>query len=226
VARAVGAEIVEHRGDGGALLYAYFAGLPWRGIELVVADAGLAGVFPTHGGQACVWVGAPSAVARTARRQNASRAAAFTGELARVAPDLAARLRSGRRVSPIAGTLHNPNQLRRGRGPGWALVGDAGYHRDPVTGHGLSDAYRDAELLALALDRALRGVSDEHTALSRYERERDRELRAVFELTTALSEYPPTPEFVALQKRLGRAIDEQAVRWGARPAPTTGLLAA
>jgi 2-polyprenyl-6-methoxyphenol hydroxylase-like FAD-dependent oxidoreductase len=226
VARAVGAEIVEHRGDGGALLYAYFAGLPWRGIELVVGDSGLAGVFPTHDGQACVWVGTPSAIARASRRQAASRSAAFTGELARVAPELAARLRSGRRVSPVAGTLRNPNQLRRGHGPGWALAGDAGYHRDPVTGHGLSDAYRDAELLALALDRALRGVSDEHSALSGYQAERDRESRPVFELTSALSEYPPTPEFVALQKRLGRAIDEQAVRWAARPAPTTDLLAA
>lgn len=226
VARAVGADIVEHRGGGGALHYAYYADLPWRGIELVVADGGLAGVFPTHGGQACVWVGTPSTVARAARRRATSRDAAFTAELARVAPDLAARLRSGRRVSPVAGTLRNPNQLRRGHGPGWVLVGDAGYHRDPVTGHGLSDAYRDAELLAVALDRALRGASDEYRALTGYQRERDRELREVFELTSALSEYPPTPEFVALQKRLGQAIDDQSTRWAARHVPTSGLLAA
>ena len=67
------------------------------------------------------------------------------------------RLRAGRRTSPVTGMLRSPNLLRRAHGPGWALVGDAGYHRDPITGHGLSDAYRDAELLADALHRALRG---------------------------------------------------------------------
>ena len=33
-------------------------------------------------------------------------------------------------------------------GPGWALVGDAGYHLDPITAQGMLDAFRDAELLA------------------------------------------------------------------------------
>jgi flavin-dependent dehydrogenase len=226
VAGAVGAETVEYRGGGGALQYAYYADMPWRGIELVVADGGLAGVFPTHAGQACVWVGTPSPAARAARRRAPSRSEAFTGELARVAPELAVRLRSGRRVSPVAGRLRNPNQLRRAYGAGWALVEDAGYHRDPVTGHGLSDAYRDAELLALALDEVLRGAGDEHTALTGYRRGRDRELREVFELTCALSQYPPVPEFVALQKRLGQAIDDQSSRWAARPMPMSGLLAA
>jgi flavin-dependent dehydrogenase len=56
------------------------------------------------------------------------------------------------------------NRSRRAHGPGWALVGDAGYHRDPVTGHGLSDAYPDAELLAVAPHRTLRGDTDDGTA--------------------------------------------------------------
>jgi flavin-dependent dehydrogenase len=45
--------------------------------------------------------------------------------------------------------LRTPNYVRTAHGPGWTLVGDAGYHRDAVTGYGLSDAYRDAELLAV-----------------------------------------------------------------------------
>ena len=86
--------------------------------------------------------------------------------------------------------LRTPNHIRQAYGPGWALVGDAGYHRDAITGHGMSDAYRDAELLADALDRALRGEVGERTALAGYQHLRDLALREVFELTCALSAYP------------------------------------
>ena len=65
VARSVGAEIVEHRGDDGAAQYAYFSGIDWQGIELIVTHGALAGVFPTHDGEACIWVCTPSQVART-----------------------------------------------------------------------------------------------------------------------------------------------------------------
>jgi 2-polyprenyl-6-methoxyphenol hydroxylase-like FAD-dependent oxidoreductase len=210
VARSVGAEVLEYRGDAGAVQYAYFTGVSWDGIELHVADRALAGVFPTHHNQACVWVGTPSADAHAARRRAASRTEAFTAQLTRAAPELAARLRTGRRTSPVAGMLRTPNLLRRAYGPGWALAGDAGYHRDAVTGHGISDAYRDAHLLATALDAVLRGDADEHVALADYQHRRDRALREVFELTLALAAYPAVAEFVDLQKRLSRAIDVAA----------------
>jgi flavin-dependent dehydrogenase len=115
--------------------------------------------------------------------------------------------------------LRMPNHLRQAHGPGWALVGDAGYHRDAITGHGMSDAYRDAELLAVALDRVLCGEAGEQIALGDYQRQRDRGLREVFELTIALSAYPPVPEFVELQKQLGRAMDAETEQLGARDVP-------
>ena len=121
--------------------------------------------------------------------------------------------------------LRAPNQLRRAYGPGWALVGDAGYHRDPVTGHGLSDAYRDAELLAVALDEALRGDTDEETALAGYERQRDAALREVFDLTCAIAGYPPVPEFIELQRRLSGALDVEAAELAAHPVPGERQLA-
>ncbi len=219
VARSVGAEVIEHRGDNGAVQYAYFGGLPWHGIELIVADRALAGVFPTHRGEACIWIGTPSADARAARRRAASRTEAFTAQLRLAAPELAGRLRAGRRTSAVTGMLRLPNQLRRAHGRGWALVGDAGYHRDAVTGYGLSDAYRDAELLAVALDQAVRGRTDESTALAGYQRQRDDALREVFELTCALAAYPPVSEFVDLQKQLSKAIDTEAAEVAARPVP-------
>jgi flavin-dependent dehydrogenase len=219
VARSVGAEVTEDRGDDGAVQYAYFAGLDWPGIELFIADRALAGAFPTHDGEACIWVCAPSTDARAVRRRAASRTEAFLTQLHHAAPGLSSRLRAGRRTSAVAGMLRAPNQLRRAHGRGWALVGDAGYHRDAVTGYGISDAYRDAELLAVALHEALRGDTDERTALAGYQRRRNRALRGVFELTCSLAAYPPVPEFVALQKQLGRAIDAEAAALADRPVP-------
>jgi flavin-dependent dehydrogenase len=219
VARSVGAEIIEDRGDDGAAQYAYYAGLPWDGIELIIADRALTGVFPTHDNQACIWICSPSSDAREARRRAPSREAAFTAYLDRTAPDLARRLRAGRRTSAVIGMLRTPNLLRRAHGPGWALVGDAGYHRDAITGHGLSDAYRDADLLAGALDQALRGDIEERAALAGYQRQRDKALREIFDLTCALASYPPVAEFVDLQKRLGVAIDVEAATVAAAPVP-------
>jgi 2-polyprenyl-6-methoxyphenol hydroxylase-like FAD-dependent oxidoreductase len=191
--------------------------VPWRGIELIVAERALTGVFPTHHGEACVWICSPTEDAHAARRGAASREDAFATHLQRSAPELAARLRTGRRTSAVTGMLRTPNFLRKAHGPGWALVGDAGYHRDALTGHGLSDAYRDAELLACALHEALRGALDPHTALAGYQRRRDRALRSVFDLTVALAGYPPVPEFVLLQKQLARALDAEACELAARP---------
>jgi flavin-dependent dehydrogenase len=219
IARSVRAPFTERRGDDGAAEYAYFDGLPWRGIELYVSEGALAGVFPTHDDAACVWITSRSGDARAARRTAGSRAAAFATRLGRHAPELAERLSSGRRVSPVTGMLRMPNHVRQAYGPGWALVGDAGYHRDAVTGHGLSDAYRDAELLAVALDRTLTGETDEHTALAGYGRHRDRALREVFELTCALAAYPAVPRFVELQRQLSRALDVEAAELAARPVP-------
>jgi flavin-dependent dehydrogenase len=219
VARAVRADIVEDRGADGATLYAYYSGPEWPGIEFFTADGLFAGIFPTNDEQACIWVCAPSAATRAARRSKRSAEEVFEAQLRQGAPELARRLRAARRTSPVRGMLRAPNQLRRAHGPGWALVGDAGYHRDAASGHGLSDAFRDAELLALALDPALRGDEDEATALAGYERRRDEALREIFEITCALVRYPPVPDFVALTRQLGGAIDTEAAALAALPIP-------
>jgi flavin-dependent dehydrogenase len=222
VARSVGAAVLEDRGAGEATRYAYYAGLPWSGIEFFTADRSFAGVFPTNDGQACVWLCGPEADARVAGRSpvpGAVPAAAFETRLGRAAPALADRLRQARRTSPVRGRLRSPNIRRRAYGDGWALVGDAGFHRDAVSAHGLSDAFRDAELLAVAIDRALRGELDEADALAGYQRQRDHALAEIFDLTCALSAYPPVPVFVDLMRRLGSAIDAEAAALAARPIP-------
>jgi flavin-dependent dehydrogenase len=225
VARSVGAAITEAGPAGGAVQYAYYAGIPWRGIEFFVAERSFAGVFPTHDGQACIWVCTPAADAKAVRRRTRSRVEAFDQLLERSAPQLAERLRQARRTSPVQGMLRQPNQLRQAFGPGWALVGDAGYYRDAITAYGISDAFRDAELLAVALDQALGADAEEATALAAYQQQRDQALAEIFELTCRRAAYPPVPAFIELQKQLGAAIDREAAALAARPVPGERVLA-
>jgi flavin-dependent dehydrogenase len=225
VARSVGAPVNELRPADGAAQYAYYDGIPWTGFEFFVAPRSFAGVFPTHGGQACIWVCTPAADARAVRRGTGSREESFGELLRRSAPELAERLRAARRTSPVQGMLRQPNQLRRACGAGWALVGDAGYYRDAVTASGISDAFHHAELLATALDQALTGEAEEAAALAGYQHQRDQALREIFELTCALASFPPVPRFVELQKQLGAAVDTQAAALAARPIPGDRLLA-
>jgi flavin-dependent dehydrogenase len=224
VAGLVDAAINEAGPAGGAAQYAYYAGIPWSGIEFFVAERSFAGVFPTHDSQACIWVCTPSADASAVRRRARSRVEAFGRLLERSAPELAGRLRQARRTSPVQGMLRQPNQLRQAFGPGWALVGDAGYYRDAITAYGISDAFRDAELLAVALDQALEAGDQGTAALARYQQQRDQALREIFEITCRLAAYPSVPRFVELQKRLSAAIDKDAAALAARPAPGERLL--
>jgi flavin-dependent dehydrogenase len=225
VARSAGAAITQRRPAGGNAQYAYYAGIPWAGMEFFVAERSFAGVFPTHDGQACIWVGTPTDAAKEARRRTGSREEAFGELLARSAPQLAERLRHARRTSPVQGMLRQPNQVRQAFGPGWALVGDAGYHRDAITAHGISDAFRDAEFLAVALDQVLSDGAEESTALARYQQQHDQALREIFDITCRLAAYPPVPAFIELQKQLSAAIDKQAAALAARPVPGEFLLA-
>jgi flavin-dependent dehydrogenase len=66
-----------------------------------------------------------------------------------------------------------PNFFRKPFGPSWALVGDAGHHKDPLLARGISDAFCDADLLAAAVDDGLSDRRPMLEALSQYERQRN-----------------------------------------------------
>ena len=68
-----------------------------------------------------------------------------------LAGDLGERVRAGERAERVYGTADSRAASTRPSGPGWALVGDAGLLMDPITGHGITDAFRDAELVADAM---------------------------------------------------------------------------
>ena len=107
---------------------------------------------------------------------------------------LGERIRAGRRAERFRGTPDLPSYLRQPYGPGWALVGDAGLLMDPVTGQGISHAFRDAELLADAVADGLGGIRPLAEALRGYHRARDRAARPMYDFTARLAAIsPPTP---------------------------------
>jgi flavin-dependent dehydrogenase len=115
------------------------------------------------------------------------------------APGLAERVREGTRTDRFRGTGRLPSFFRRPHGPGWALVGDAGYHKDPILALGISDAFRDAELLAEAVDAVLSGRAPLEEALALYERRRNAMAAQGFERTVELARLePPPPEMQRL----------------------------
>src|SRR3954467_4958374 len=122
-------------------------------------------------------------------------------------------------VSPAGFASGLPNHVVEAAGAGSALVGDAGYHRDPITGHGITDAFRDAELLARALDDALTGRLPEAEAADRYDRTRTAALRDVLAITRALTTFPPVERFTTLQKQLSAAIEREASWLAGLPVP-------
>ena len=214
-----GARMLESSTPDSAIFYMYVGGPAWPAYEFHVAPDAFAGVFPTHDGEGCVWLSRPTAALATVRAAGSDRAAALVAQLDAVSPTLAARVRSGRVTSVVRGAERLPNYVRQPVGPGWALVGDAGYHRDPITGHGITDAFRDAELLATAIDRSLRDPAAEPEAMAAYTDHRDSALRETFHLTKALASFPHPDRFVELQIQLSDALEREAGLLASLPPP-------
>ncbi|HEY8600909.1 MAG TPA: NAD(P)/FAD-dependent oxidoreductase [Thermomicrobiales bacterium] len=98
------------------------------------------------------------------------------------------RLAGAEAVTPWRGAGDLQNFFRVPYGHGWALVGDAGYHRDPITGRGIADALRSAELLSAALTGVWRGRTTQGAALAAYQQARDALVRPLYDFTV---ERPP-----------------------------------
>jgi flavin-dependent dehydrogenase len=147
VARSAGAPIYNDAGTLTCAYYTYFADVQMDGVELYPRPGQMVVAAPTNDGQTVVVVFWPNAEFHTVRADIEGQ---FMAAL-EVAPGLAERLRAGIRTDRFRGTSRLPNFYRRPYGPGWALVGDAGYFKDPILALGIGDAFRDAELLADAV---------------------------------------------------------------------------
>jgi flavin-dependent dehydrogenase len=177
--------------------YSYWSDLPMHGRfeNYVRPDRGFA-AWPTHDALTLVIGGWPYAECQANKRD-------LEGNFLRMlelAPAFADRVRAATREARLVGTAV-ANYFRRPYGPGWALVGDAGYNKDFITAQGMHDAFRDAELCAAALDRWFGGATSFANAMAGYQATRDTQVLPMYELTTQLATLaPPPPD---LQRLLG-----------------------
>jgi flavin-dependent dehydrogenase len=203
IAELVAAEEYHQADDILCGYYTYWSGLPTDGrFETYVRpDRGWA-VMPTHDDLTLVVAGWPIAEFE-ANRVDVEGNYMKTFELE---PRFLERLHDARREARVVGT-HVRNYFRKPFGPGWALVGDAGYNKDFITAQGISDAFRDAEVCAEGLDAALSGALAFDEAMSRYQRARDEHVLPMYELTKQLATLEPPP--ADLQQLIGAMAGQQ-----------------
>jgi flavin-dependent dehydrogenase len=198
--------------------YAYWSGLPTDAFEIYDRSPRGWGVIPTNDDLTLIVCGWPQAEFKANRKDiEGSYMKAFER-----APEFADRVRGATRETRFVGTRDLPNFFRKPYGPGWALVGDAGYHKDPITALGMTDAFRDAETLAGALDEVLNGAGDE--PLAAYQQSRDAAVLPLYELTCELAKLePPPPDmqhlFAAVQTSQEHMDDFVSVMAATKPVP-------
>lgn len=178
-----------------AAYYTYWSGLPMDGkFENYIRDRRGFAAMPTHEDLTLVIVGWPYAeFAKNKTDIEGSYLKAIE-----LAPAFADRLRGAQRQAGFAG-MAVPNYFRQPYGPGWALVGDAGYNKDFITAQGIMDAFHDAELCAAALNKVF---SKEHPfteAMDAYQWARDARVKPMYDFTCQLATLePPPPEMQQL----------------------------
>jgi len=196
VARAVRALEYDRQPTAACGYYSYFSGIEQDDLELYVRDHHAFGGAPTNDGLHLVMVNWPANDFATVRAD----VDACVWRALASAPDFAARVRDGRRQETWYGTAGVPGYLRKPYGPGWALVGDASYNRDPITAQGISDAFIDAEMLVE--EAVVPWLSDRGTfaeLFAAHEAARNQRVRSMYEFTTQLAALePPPPEMQAL----------------------------
>lgn len=184
VARWLEADVERREPATRALYFRYLTGFrgpggAWDGPEFSVVGDEMAYVFPSDEDVACLAVSVTLDVFATFRR---GPEAAFDERIRRH-PAIAPRYQASAPISRVLGTGPKDALIRRSRGPGWALVGDAAMHQDPWTGFGMDNAGVHAGFLAAAIDDWLAGRTTEDAALEMYRERRDEHAIPGFEFT-------------------------------------------
>jgi flavin-dependent dehydrogenase len=183
IAERVGAPI-EHTGTAaGAVVYGYWAGIDTDGYEWAYRPGFAAGLIPTNDGLTCVFAaGTPASIGRGGHQT-------LDDIVRHASPTIAERIAAGTAPAGVRSFPGRTGYLRRAWGPGWALVGDAGAWKDPIGVHGLTDALRDAELLARAIVDVGNGDRSEHDALAAYQSTRDHLTLPLLTTADAIASY-------------------------------------
>jgi flavin-dependent dehydrogenase len=187
IARKVSARAYREHAPLTAVYYSYWSGLGDLGATFHARPGRLILVWPTNDDLTCIYVAWPR---REFRQVRTDVAGSFDAAL-KLVPALYDAAASGRKEERFTGTGDLPNLYRASAGPGWALAGDAGHHKDPSTGMGMSDAFLAAELLAEAIHDGLAGSRPMDDALAGYQRRRDALTADGFELALSTARLAP-----------------------------------
>ncbi|MDF9817179.1 NAD(P)/FAD-dependent oxidoreductase [Streptomyces sp. SPB162] len=180
VARTMNAEVYKERPSITVAYYTYWTGLK-RGYEVYLGNEQQVAVMPTHGDACLIVCALPNA---EFGRFRADVEGTYHRIIEDTCPELAKEIREhGQQTEKFTGTKELPNFYRRPYGAGWALAGDAGFHKDPVTGQGIADAFRDADVLSTALHRVLTGTGEWDQEMAAYEETRNQATAALYEFT-------------------------------------------
>lgn len=225
IARDVGAAAVSTGRRSGAAIYAYYEGVPTEGYHWSFVPGSMIGLVPTNDDLTVVF--AMVSTHRFLHRLRRDLDGAIPGVLAGHAQDLRDRVAVGQQITRPRGFPGTPGWLRCPHGPGWALVGDAGSFKDPSTAHGLSDALRDAEYLARAIDAGLRGRQPMARALHDYERTRDALASDILQGSDAIAGFDWTlDEVQRLHLGISRAMQREVAALSSLPAAQRPVLSA
>lgn len=189
VARAVGAEEYEQVPSLTCWYFSYWADVPGDALELYDRHGRVIFAFPTNDNLFAVFVAWPGSELAVVRADIERQFLAAVDGI----PSLAERVRAGRRADRFYGATDLRNFLRKPHGPGWALVGDAGCHKDPYLALGVTDAFRDAELLANAIDEGLSGRCAMAESLAGYERARNEATLSDYRTNLSRARFSPQP---------------------------------
>ena len=202
----------------GSAYYAYWSGVPAAGARWMIRPGRGFGLIPTNDDLTLVLAAWPQAeVARVKQDLQGN-------YLREVTVALGGQLDGGRQETRVVGE-GVPNRFRTPYGPGWALAGDAGYAKDPVTAQGITDAFNDAETCADALDTVWRGGRRYDQSLGEYQQRRDERVLPMYQFTGQLADLaaPPPPEMRQLLGAIAgnqKAMDGFASMFaGALPVP-------
>lgn len=185
VAKRSGAQTLRRGRVSAAHLYAYVPAEPESSYHWYFRE-GVSGSFiPTNDGLACIVASVPTE--HFDERFRGGHEDARMAVLRSLSPALAAQAETAHGDSLSDGRIRVfrgvPGFLRQVYGPGWALVGDAGFFRDPITSHGISDALRDSESLARAV------LDGSAQAFASYQRERDVIAEQILKATDAIASF-------------------------------------
>ncbi|HSM37130.1 MAG TPA: NAD(P)/FAD-dependent oxidoreductase [Longimicrobiales bacterium] len=181
VARVLDAPTEYETPHAACSIYGYWQAVPMRGYHWFY-DIGVSiGTIPTNDGDTCVFALLPQALFMDRRDEGI--ATLFHEAVAAVSPELAEHVRTTKPSGKLRAFPGYRGFLRRAVGPGWALVGDAAYFRDPITAHGITDALREAELLSHAI------VGNGGDALSDYQSTRDERVRGLLDVTDRIASF-------------------------------------